>query len=283
MARPLCEIGGLAQKHKCPVLYAGDIFDRWNTGPEVINFALANLPPGWAIPGQHDLPNHNYDEIKRSAYWTLVEAGILTNLEPGKEVVLPTSGISGTTVIGWPWGFPPQPFSRKGGSFSVALIHAFAWTSDTGYEGASTENLIGCYQKALVGYDVAVFGDNHKAFLIEGGHGQPWIINCGALMRRKTDEQSYRPSVGLLFESGFVERHFLDTSVDRFMEMTEAEKQIGCLLDMSAFVSGLKSLGAGDALDFRAALNRFLEANSVSKPVARLVLAACEKGEGYAS
>jgi len=274
MARPLAEIGAMALYHGCPIIYAGDVFDRWNAGPEVINFALANLPSGWAIPGQHDLPNHNYDEIKRSAYWTLVEAGLLKNLEPY------SSWKDGCVMMtGFPWGFPltsyPDDF-RDDGEISIAVAHSFIWTPGTGYEGAPIERMVGGYRKVLAGYDVAVFGDNHKGFIVQCGEG-PWVINCGTLMRRTRDERNYQPSVGLLHEDGTVTRHFLDVSEDRFVELTEAEETVEeALLDMTEFVSGLKALSAGDALDFRRAISRFLDKNEVSSRVRELVLQACE-------
>ena len=72
MLRPLVELRTLATLHNCPIVYAGDIFDKWNSPPELINFAIEHLPKGHAIPGQHDLPLHNYEDIRKSAYWTLV-------------------------------------------------------------------------------------------------------------------------------------------------------------------------------------------------------------------
>jgi hypothetical protein len=59
-----------------PILCAGDIFDKWNSPPELIRFALEHLPDGMiCVPGQHDLPNHSFEEIHRSAYGVLREAG----------------------------------------------------------------------------------------------------------------------------------------------------------------------------------------------------------------
>ena len=88
MARPLMELVDLQKQIGKesdgipPILCAGDVFDRWNSPPELINFALEYLPPQmYSIPGQHDLPNHNYNEIDRSAYWTLVAANKITNVE----------------------------------------------------------------------------------------------------------------------------------------------------------------------------------------------------------
>ena len=80
--RSLDELRSVAEEHNAHVVVAGDIFDRWNSPPEIINFAIENLPNCYAIPGQHDLPNHRYEEIERSAYYTLIKAGIIENLNP---------------------------------------------------------------------------------------------------------------------------------------------------------------------------------------------------------
>ena len=74
-----------------PILVAGDIFNRWNANPELINFLIEELPILHAIPGNHDLPNHSFDEIERSAYWTLVKAGKIidcTTTDPSKVTVM---------------------------------------------------------------------------------------------------------------------------------------------------------------------------------------------------
>ncbi len=275
MARPLEEIGSIALYHEAPVIYAGDIFNRWDTRPEVINFALEHMPNGFAIPGQHDLPDHNYDEIRRSAYWTLVEAGHLCNLEPGKETTIP--GLIAAT--GFPWGFPLEPNTRhpRHGILDVAVIHRFTWCKGTGYPGAPDTALFGTYHEALAGYDTAVFGDNHKGF-IRSLRGGPIICNCGGLMRRKSDEGGYAPGVGLLHSDGSVTRHYLDTSEEHFAELTKAERAVERLLDMTGFVDALHTLETDDALDFVAALTRFLRDNGVAEQVVRIITEARDKG-----
>lgn len=70
MARTLDELAGIASHYYVPILCAGDVFDRWNSPPELINFAIKHLPPMHCIPGQHDLPNHSLEDIRRSAYST---------------------------------------------------------------------------------------------------------------------------------------------------------------------------------------------------------------------
>ena len=82
MRRPLKEITDLGYTHNCPIIIAGDIFTKWNSCPELINFALTYLPSGaYCIPGQHDLPNHQIKDIEKSAYQTLIKAGKITDFK----------------------------------------------------------------------------------------------------------------------------------------------------------------------------------------------------------
>lgn len=272
MARPLAEIEALAEEHDAPVVYAGDIFDRWNSSAEVINFALERLPRGFAVPGQHDLPHHNYDDIKRSAYWTLVEADHITNLEPGDPT--PAGEL---TLYGWPWGFdarPPGP-PLPGTELTVAVVHRYVWTRGTGYPGAPDTARVGAYHREFGRYDVAAFGDNHIGFISNWKDGGV-VCNCGGLMRRKTDEREYRPGVGLLLNDGTVERHYLDTSQDEFIRATEAEEMVEQLLDMGGFLKSLRDLGVNEALDFTVAVRRFLHENPTADRVAEIILSAIE-------
>jgi hypothetical protein len=65
-----------------PIVYVGDIWDHYRQPPEAINWAIRELPKGYAIPGQHDLRHHNYEDIKKTAYWTLMEAGVILDMRP---------------------------------------------------------------------------------------------------------------------------------------------------------------------------------------------------------
>jgi len=284
MARPLAELQELQALHKgAPIIYAGDIFDRWNAGPELINFALQHLPFGYAVPGQHDLPNHNYDEIGRSAYWTLVEAGRIENLLPNDIHNIASWGM---VLTGYPWGYPVHPeklveerrtSNLPDGPTSVAVVHRMIWQKGTGYPGAPVDRMVGGYRAGLAGYDVAVFGDNHKGFItkIKGG---PVVCNCGGFMRRHADEGAYRPGVGLLYADGTVARHYLDITKDHFAAATEAEETVAQILDITAFMEELQALGVNDALDFTATLKRFIADNKTPRRVADIILRACEGG-----
>ena len=166
MARPLNEIQELQAKYKCPILCAGDIFDKWNSPAELINWAMIHLPKEmFSIPGQHDFCYHNIEDLHRSAYWTLVEAKKITNIELNKPLELADYKIK---LYGFPWGMKLQKcYDRKIGWKHIALIHKYLWTKDYKYKKALETDNVKKYAKILKTYDVVVVGDNHKSFVME--------------------------------------------------------------------------------------------------------------------
>jgi DNA repair exonuclease SbcCD nuclease subunit len=89
--RYLDQLRELKEKHNAILIVAGDVFDYWKSSPELINFAIVHMPECYAVPGQHDLPNHNYNDLHKSAYWTLVEAKIIKHLDPYIKIDVPDS------------------------------------------------------------------------------------------------------------------------------------------------------------------------------------------------
>lgn len=260
----LQQLKKVAKKHDSPIICAGDIFDKWNSPAELIAFALKELPDGmYCIPGQHDLPAHNYGEMKRSAYGCLVEAGKIVDLKAptdgiGKYVATPNAKDPRTSlyVHGFPWGHeikPPNPLENEH-DIQLAAIHAYCWTKGHLYPGADESTSIGAYRKQLIGYNAAVFGDNHKGFRAVVGNTD--ILNNGGFIRMKSDELDYTPSIGLLHEDGSIKRALLDTSIDVFE--TLAAKEDLDDFDMSSFMRGLEALAEGE-MNFTEAVERYLK------------------------
>ncbi len=297
-ARPLKEVGLLQEKYSCPVICAGDIFDRsrkiadgWNAPAELINFAINHLPEDmYTIPGQHDLPNHQYSDIKRSAYWTLVKANTIKDIGVGL-------GLGGVVCVGNNLvlcGFPPGleidslknlcedgdngMYPAIDGRLVLAVVHDYIWVKGKGYPNAPDEKMLlveknpnKVYGGKYYGYDVVVYGDNHKGFTTYGG--KTTIFNCGTLMRRKSDEIDYKPQVGLLLDDGSVVPHFLDTSEDRCLD--KVEEKIEKSLNMKVFFDELEKLG-DTALDFKAAIEEFMERGQTSDQVKQIIIKAME-------
>jgi len=277
MERVLGELTKVAEFYSAPILCAGDIFDRWNSIPELTNWAIDNLPVMYAIPGQHDLPQHNYEERHRSAYMTLVKADRLLELPPGQPTYIPTP--KGTIiVVGFPWGHEirkPPTTESSSGHLVIAVAHQFVWRGrSTAYPGATRETAITRERKELLDYDTVIFGDNHKGFSthLEKTH----IFNCGTMMRRHIDDLKTNPQIGLLYEDGSVSPYYLNTEndlIDKTMkEMTDPE----IALDIQDFLTELSGL-TQKTLDFRKLIMRFIRDNHIGIRVKEFLLKAMEE------
>lgn len=258
MAKPIRETLELGERYECPIIIAGDILDRSNASPGLINWLISELrdfAPIYAIPGQHDLPYHDLERIRGSAYWTLVEAGVVCNIPQTEDGYLMDNGCidrKDVLLYSFPWGREPKPKPKPidaGNSdcLHVAVCHHFIWKAGHGYYGAPEESWLGRMDEKLKGYDVAVFGDNHSGFLATG---KPTIFNCGTFMRRRISEVDYRPMVGLLHSDGSVEPHYLDISGE--LMSTPQPMNLPKIVDgriSRAMVKDLKNLDP-ESLDF---------------------------------
>lgn len=273
MKRPLDEIADLAKAHDAPIICAGDVFDRWNSPPELINFAIDYLPNCMAIPGQHDLPNHRLDEIHKSAFNTLVKAHKIYHLQ--KWEFFQSDKLS---ISAFAWGEEILPHDQdrqpENDRIQLAVIHHYLYTNrSNSYHGVSIQDHTSKFRDKLKGYDAAVFGDNHIGF--SATIGKCNVMNTGTLLRRKIDEINYKPQVGLLHEDGSITPHFLDTSEDKFIDIEEAREKEQLEIDADEFLKELKGLGS-DSLDFRHAVNTHMGREEVNPEVRTLVTESLE-------
>jgi DNA repair exonuclease SbcCD nuclease subunit len=283
MERPLHEIKDLQEKYNCPILVAGDIFDKWNSPPELINWAMEHVPARThTIPGQHDTPNHNRDEIDKSAYQTLSKANIIEDLPNGCDGGLRNISEQNMTIWAFPFGIKIAQEHRKTQFLKVALVHDYVWIKEHSYPNAPKEKyLFGVHgidlypDKKWHGYDAVIFGDNHSGFLIKIGNTT--IFNCGTLMRRKSDEENYKPQVGLLYSDGSIQPHYLDISEDKHLTADEAKKRKAVEeLDMNELATEIRKLGSS-ALDFADAVKQYCDSKDVAVPVHKIIQKAMER------
>jgi DNA repair exonuclease SbcCD nuclease subunit len=277
MAYQLQQLYDLKKKYDCPILCAGDIFDRWDSPPELISFALEYLPKMYAIPGNHDLPYHRYDQIKKSAYWTLVEAGKIQNLNPKIHTVITNSKLIVQAV---PCGYSIEPNPRKkhipSYLIDVAIIHSYIWTNrgKNDYPGAPDKQRHTIYMDKLKGYDIAIFGDNHKGFIV--ANNKIVICNCGGFMRRKSDEMDYKPSVGLIFDDGLVGKYHLDCSKDKLVQLDGRRKENeenDNFVEVCNNIQEMKIQG----LDYREYVTRWLERHPQVQEVNNFLMQALDR------
>lgn len=272
-----------------PVLCAGDIFDRWNASPELINFALERLPDNmYCVPGQHDLPNHSMDQIHRSGYGVLINAGKIKQLHPN----ISPEAWNSMHVYGFGWGQKITPVHKREDwghkiPVHVAVIHKFIWINEeTKYPGAGEDSQLKSFAKQLKGYDAVVIGDNHKGWVRlpsltkdESFKSQSYlpktdVINCGTFIRRKSDEEDYHPAIGILFDDGTIERRYcLDTSIDKFHANAKVREAIA--VNMAQFINQLENLGE-HGLNFEEAVRNHLRGEEFDDETKKIILQALE-------
>lgn len=275
--RPIEEVKQLQSEFKCPIFCAGDIFEWWfgafgKGGSELTNYAIDYLFDMHSIAGQHDLPLHQYEDIHKSAYWTLVKAKRIENLPPDSR-----TAIGKMKIFHFPYGHPithcPKQMEDR---IYIAIVHDYVWIRGSSYPEAPVEKRVRSAKllnDKWMGYDIIIFGDNHKGFLTKVG--KTTVFNCGTLMRRKSDEINYEPQVGLLLESGEIVSHHLDISEDKHLDV-QGDIDDKDTLDMKSFFRELEKLGQTE-LKFVDAIKKYFAAKKVVKETRQILLRAMEK------
>jgi DNA repair exonuclease SbcCD nuclease subunit len=249
-------------EYQVPIFAAGDIFHRYNPPAELINFALKELPDNiYAIPGQHDLPFHNIQDIHKSAYWTLVEAGKIHNVSPEYPVriELPVAVIR---LQGFPFGVPITPHqSYDLPAIDVAIIHEYCWQNTAAYPGAPESTHAKEHRKNAQNYDILVFGDNHIPH--EDFSSKQAVFNCGGFYRRTVDEIEYRPSVGILYSDKTIKREYIPVQKDIFVARQESPVLDSNIADFVRYLSNTTT----NPLDVEEVIRNYVVSHSVPTPV----------------
>jgi hypothetical protein len=264
-----------------PIFFCGDLFDRWNAPAELINWCMEHLPQMYGIPGQHDLPYHRFEDVKRTAFYTLVKSGKIKLVD--EKGYLITDRKDPIKVFGFPWGQEIKTPEKVEGDpcVYVALVHAYCWTGDKCYPGAPPEQKVEEWAMKLEGFDFGLFGDNHKGFTWSGMKmNQPpegieyiRIVNNGSFLRRKADEINYTPAVHILYKHRNPFPVFLDVAKDQFSTnhlINQTSK-----MDTSAFMSDLMQMEDA-AINFEETLTRYLENENVGPAIRQIIMRAME-------
>ncbi len=199
--RKLKFIHDLVLDNEATLLVAGDLFDNWKPSPWLISLALRYLPIGTVVvPGQHDLPGHNIQELGKTGLQTLVEAGVVYCLTRGLRRVLgrPT-GVLGV-VYGYAYGEVALNPPKGDRGLMILLWHRLVCENRQPWPGAEAMP-ISTVRRELDGYGLVITGDNHQSF----SASNRWI-NPGSLMRMSSDQADYEPAVYGWREDGSVTR-----------------------------------------------------------------------------
>lgn len=271
MERGIYELRQSQEHYSVPVLCAGDVFDRWQEIPELVNWALEQLPMMYAVPGQHDLPNHNYEERFRCSYETLVRAGKIIPLNPNPTFI--DSNIP-LMVCGFPWGTEITKPKLEEDVFKIAIAHQYAWIPSAKYPHAPKEARIRRKRNKLLNFDVVVFGDNHIGF--QRRIGSTTVYNCGTFFRRTTDDIEYRPRMGLILSDGTVREIPLTIWGDKIEALESELSSAHGRLDADEFLRELEGLRERP-VDYREAITRYVSDRPISLLAKRALLKAMDE------
>lgn len=176
-------ISELQKKYNCPIIQSGDLFDYWKASPMLLSDILDRLPASfYAIYGNHDLPQHQYDLRYKCGLFTLQTAHKV-NILPGChwEQTPTEASFTITTESG---------IVRK-----ILVWHIMTyWKKEGDWQGGlSARNILRQYPQ----FDLIVTGHNHKTFEAYL-HGRV-LVNPGALLRTAADQINHKPVVYLYY------------------------------------------------------------------------------------
>ena len=167
-----------------PILCAGDIFHGSNTSPKLVNMTIDCLPNMTSVPGNHDLPAHNYKKLHESGYATLNKAGRVFDKNPYDEINLEF----------FPYGFELTPHECTN-KINIALVHHFVYKGRKPFPGQLTG--VKSILKKLKGYQLVITGDNHIPFTYQTDN--QLLINPGCFSRQKASEANIKPRIYLWY------------------------------------------------------------------------------------
>lgn len=245
-----------------PVFCGGDIFDKPYANTPTIAFALDVLPPMYAVPGQHDLPDHNYALRGKSAYGVLEKAGRIITIEDCGFL-----GVDGFVLSGAPWGHDIPPCSvQPGGRRRILLAHRYVYNGPkTCYPGAPESGQVKGLD--LDGYDVALFGDNHIHF--KGSRQGCTVWNNGGVFHTKIDERGKDCVVGVLHADGTIKKHRVDEGHEWHLQ----KEQLGGeeLPGFDKFMEEIDKL-AEQGYNYEEAVRAYVAANEIPDRVKNYLL-----------
>jgi len=169
-------ISRLQRRLKCPVIHAGDLFEKWKPSPYLLAKTIEHLPKDfYTIYGNHDLPQHNIELKNRCGVYVLEKANVLT------------------VIDGRHWNVDyneNQWFEIEGRKIHAA--HIMTYQGKTPYPGCTDTPASGLLRK-YKDFDLIITGHNHMQFVEK--HNGRLLLNPGSLTRQGSNERGWKPCV----------------------------------------------------------------------------------------
>ena len=162
----------------CDIYCAGDLFHKAKSSSFLEAWVIGQLQRLKAadlkfitITGQHDLPNHNINEIDKSSIWVLREAEVID-----------------LHVVPYNDGYVFE-------DLNMMLIHTMMHKDQLIHRDIKSTRAVNLLKKNL-DIKIIISGDNHQSF-VEKYQGR-FLINCGSMMRMAADQIDHIPKFYVL-------------------------------------------------------------------------------------
>lgn len=251
-------IADLQKECDCPIIVAGDLFEKWFNSNDFLTIVMQHIPNNlYVIYGQHDLPQHSIDLSYKSSIDTLREAGKLKILK------------------GCHFGQEPKEaslfFPNRNPDINVLVWHHMTYIKPPfpGASGGQADTILRKYPQ----FDLIVTGDNHQQFStsVDGR----LLVNPGSLTRQTADQIDFQPRVALWYAEDntieWVNIPIQQNAITR--EHLEVKEQRNERID--AFISKLD----GDwvaGMSFEENLKAFFEKNNTRDSVKQIIYTSIE-------
>jgi hypothetical protein len=189
-------LAGIQAKYRCPVIAPGDVFNHGKADSELLNkvtLILQEFKHGiLAVPGQHDLICHNLALQEKTAFENMVLNGLIQDVS--QKGFLRSKPLDDLWVTGAAWGREPsEETGAPRGGRAVLVWHTTIWEKPfaPGQKPGEATKLLKKWNQ----YALLVTGDNHMNFVCTDGKRK--LINCGSVMRMRSDQKDFKPCIYL--------------------------------------------------------------------------------------
>lgn len=260
------QIEKLQEKHECPVVLSGDMFDHWKASPNLINACFAYFPKQiQTIIGNHDLAQHSIGLLHKTGIEILFRSKLIDPI-----------------INGGHWGVELDPLyplrlrdytTGKMANKKAIILHTMTWKDKLPYPGCEDpqcNKLFTLFPEA----DLIITGHNHKTFTAK--KGKQLLINPGSLTRHDADQMDHKPCVFLWYaEDNSFDIHYLKInenamSREHIEDRKRKEKQVN---DFMEKLQGSWKV----SLSFEENIERALEKNKVPQGIKEIILKWIDK------
>jgi len=263
-------VSNLQHQHDCPVLHAGDLFHHWKPSPYLLSYAIAWLPDKfYTVYGQHDLPQHNWDNREKSGINVLTlnhNVYQLSGAHWGEKPEEPSK------IIDYMIDDEDKSVLQR----RILVWHRMVWQGERLWPGQTDPSAYAVLKK-YSDYDLILTGDNHKPFTEE--YEGRLLVNPGSLTRQSADQIEHTPRVYLYYAAtNSVRAVFLPISEgEEAISRDHIDRKEKRNESISAFISKLGGKWKA-GMSFSDNLEAFFQTNKVRKSTKAIIYKAIDNG-----